>query len=337
MARNAESEEPENNEAGNLNIIDEGKEYHLEDIPGVGEKTAEKLVESGYTDLMSLAVTPIGDIMEATDLTESAARKIIGAARQMLHMNFMSAEELLERRKDVGKITTGSDNLNKLLGGGVETQSITETHGEFGSGKSQVGFQLAINVQLSEEKGGLDGDVVFIDTEGTFRPERIMQIAENMGVDSKKALRRIHVARAFSSDHQMLLVEKIPELIKESGKKVKLVIVDSLTGLFRSEYVGRGTLANRQQKLNRHLHSLQRVADRYNIAVYVTNQVMSRPDIFFGNPDKAVGGHVLGHAATFRVYLRKSKGSKRIARLIDSPSLPEGEAVFSVDTPGIRD
>ncbi|PIO00230.1 DNA repair and recombination protein RadA [archaeon CG10_big_fil_rev_8_21_14_0_10_43_11] len=313
------------------------RQYSLEDIPGVGEKTAERLVEAGYSDLMSLAVSPIGDVMEAAELTEGAARKIIGAARHMLHMNFMSAEELLEKRKEVGKITTSSDNLNKLLGGGVETQSISEFHGEFGSGKSQVGFQLAVNAQLPLEKGGLDGDVIFIDTEGTFRPERIMQLAKDVGLKPNTVLKRIHVARAFSSDHQMLLVEKIPELIKKEGKNIKLVVVDSLMGLFRSEYIGRGTLANRQQKLNRHLHALQRLADRYNLAVYVTNQVMSRPDIFFGNPDKAVGGHILAHAATFRVYVRKSKGTKRIARLIDSPSLPEAEAVFTVDTPGIRD
>lgn len=329
-------EEKEENIQIPVKFPNEDNEYSLEDIPGVGEKTAEKLIEAGYTDLMSLAVTPIGDVMEAAELTESAARKIISAARQLLHMNFMSAEELLERRKDVGLITTSSDNLNKLLGGGVETQSITEFHGEFGSGKSQVGFQLAVNVQLPQDKGGLNGEAVFVDTEGTFRPERIMQLAKEVGLDPHEALKKIHVARAFSSDHQILLIDKIPDLIKEKEKSIKLVIVDSLTGLFRSEYIGRGTLANRQQKLNRHLHSLQRLADRYNLAVYVTNQVMSRPDVFFGNPDKAVGGHVLAHAATFRVFLRKSKGNKRIARLIDSPSLPESEAVFTVDTPGIR-
>jgi DNA repair protein RadA len=316
----------------------ETDDFSIQDLPGVGEKTAEKLQDAGFSDLMSIAVTPIGDLMDAADLTESAARKIINAARKLLEMTFISAEELKEKRKSVGYITTGSENLNKLLGGqGVETHSITECYGKYASGKSQVGFQLCVNVQLPKNKGGLNADAVFIDTEGTFRPERIEQLAKSIGLDPKKALKRIYVARAFSSDHQMLLAEKVPELLEQDKKKVKLVVVDSLMGLFRSEFVGRGTLANRQQKLNRHLHTLQRLADRFKLAIYVTNQVMARPDIFFGDPTAAVGGHVLAHAATYRVYLRKSKGTKRIARLVDSPSLPEAEAVFTVDTPGIRD
>ena len=314
------------------------EDFSIQDLPGVGEKTSEKLVDAGFSDLMSIAVTPIGDLMDAADLTESAARKIINAARKLLEMNFISAEEMKEKRKDVGYITTGSENFDKLLGGqGVETHSITECYGKYASGKSQVGFQLCVNVQLPKSKGGLDAEAVFIDTEGTFRPERIEQLAKAVGIDPKKALKKIYVARAFSSDHQMLLAEKVPELLEQENKKVKLVVVDSLMGLFRSEFVGRGTLATRQQKLNRHLHALQRLADRFKLAIYITNQVMARPDIFFGDPTAAVGGHVLAHAATYRVYLRKSKGTKRIARLVDSPSLPEAEAVFTVDTPGIRD
>ncbi|MBR9679331.1 MAG: DNA repair and recombination protein RadA [Nanoarchaeota archaeon] len=315
-----------------------GDDITIEDLPGVGPKTAEKLVDAGFNDLMSIAVTPVGDLMAAADLTDSAGRKIINAARKLLEMNFMSAEEMKEKRKSVGFITTSSENFDNLLGGkGVETQALTECYGKFASGKSQVGFQLAVNAQLPIKKGGLDADVVFIDTEGTFRPERIEQIAEAAGIDPEKALKRIHIARAFSSDHQMLLAEKVPELIEQEGKNVKLVIVDSLMGLFRSEFIGRGTLATRQQKLNKHLHTLQRLADRFQLAIYITNQVMARPDIFFGDPTTAVGGHVLAHAATFRVYLRKSKGTKRIARLVDSPSLPESEAVFTVDTCGVRD
>jgi len=145
------------------------------------------------------------------------------------------------------------------------------------------------------------------------------------------------VARAYTSDHQMLLVEKISEMINQDKIPIRLIIVDSLTSLFRSEYTGRGTLATRQQKLNRHLHSLQKVADLFNVVIYVTNQVQSRPDIFFGNPTAAIGGHILGHASQFRLYLRKGKAGKRIARLIDSPYLPEGEAVFKITEKGIED
>ncbi len=310
----------------------------IRDIPGVGEKIAEKLEEAGYTDLMAIAVSPSSQLAEDTGIGDATAKKIIQAARASLKMGFMSGSDVLERRKDVRYITTGSHEVDMLLGGrGVESQSITEAFGEFGSGKTQLGLQLAVNVQLPKDMGGCDAYAVWIDTENTFRPERIMNLAKAVGLDPMKALERIKVARAFSSDHQILLAERVGDLIEKEGIDIGLVVVDSLTGLFRAEYVGRGTLANRQQKLNSHLHMLQRLADRFNLAIYVTNQVMSRPDIFFGDPTKAVGGHVLGHAATYRLYLRKSKGDKRIARLVDSPCLPDGEAVFRVTDEGIRD
>jgi len=316
-------------------VISEVKD--IEDLPGVGEKTAEKLKEAGFNDIMSLAVTPSSLISEAADIGSAVANKIISAARKALKMGFISGSTLLEKRSEVGKIRFQSEELNNLLGGGVETQALTECFGQFGSGKTQIALQLAVNVQLPIEQGGLDGYAVIIDTENTFRPERVMQLAEGIGLDPKKALEKIKVARAYSSDHQMLLVEKISELIDAEKIPVKLVIVDSLMGLFRSEYAGRGTLANRQQKLNRHLHDLQRLADRYNLVVYITNQVMSRPDVFFGDPTAAIGGNIVGHASTYRIYLRKSRGDKRVARLIDSPCLPEGESIFRVTPEGIRD
>lgn len=203
------------------------------------------------------------------------------------------------------------------------------------SGKSQLAHQLAVTVQLPPEKGGLGGKALFIDTEQTFRPERIRDMATSLGLDPVKALENIYAARAYNSDHQVVLAEKAEDMIKNNN--VKVMIIDSLTSAFRSDYTGRGTLANRQQKLNRHLHNLQRLGDVYNIAVYVTNQVMSRPDIMFGDPTAPIGGHIVGHQATFRLYLRKSKGEKRIAKLIDSPSLPDNETVFKVTTEGVRD
>lgn len=307
----------------------------IDDLPGVGPKGAEKLREAGYTELMNIAAASVGEIVSACDVGEQTANKIIAAARERLEMGFKTAEVVMKKRGEIGKITTGSKALDELLGGGVETQAITEAHGAFGSSKTQLGFQLAVNVQLPKEKGGLNGRCIFIDTEATFRPERITQIAEAMKLDPNKVLRNIFVARAYNSDHQIVLAEKTKDIIKE--KNIKLLVVDSLTSQFRADYTGRGELASRQQKLNRHLHALQRIADVYNIAVYVTNQVMARPDILFGDPTIAIGGHVMGHAATFRLYLRKSKQNKRIARLIDSPSLPEGEAIFKVTERGIED
>ncbi len=307
----------------------------IADIPGVGEKIAEKLKKAGYTDMMCLAAASPMEVAEAAEIGEPTADKIIKTARKVLNIDFETATVVYERRENIGKISTGSKNLDTLLGGGIETQAVTEFHGAFGSGKTQIGFQLTINVQLSPEKGGLEGACIFVDAENTFRPGRIKQMAEAQGLDSKKILENIFVARAYNSDHQMVLTEKIGEMIKE--RNVKLVIVDSVTSNFRADYIGRGTLADRQQKLNRHLHTLQRLADVYNVAVYITNQVMARPDILFGDPTVPIGGHILGHFSTHRVYVRKSKANRRIARVIDSPNLPEAETVFLITPEGIKD
>jgi DNA repair protein RadA len=311
-------------------------EIALEDITGIGVATAEKLRESGYTDLMELAVASPGDVAEAAEIGVAVAQKIIGEARRRADVGqFESGTTLLERRKRLGRITTNSKALDELLGGGVETQAITEFSGEFGTGKTQIAHQVAVDVQTLAAQGGLSGEVVYIDTESTFRPERIVDMAKGIGIDPEEALRRIHVARAFNSNHQMLLVQKAQELARE--KPIRLLVVDSLTAHFRSEYLGRAELAPRQQHLNRHLHELLRFGDTYNAAVVVTNQVSARPDILFGDPTRPIGGNIVAHAATYRVYLRKSKPPKRIARLIDSPNLPEGEAVFSLTGEGIRD
>ncbi len=192
-----------------------------------------------------------------------------------------------------------------------------------------------MDVQLPPAQGGLLGEAVYIDTESTFRPERIIDMSKAVGLDPQEALGHIHVARAFNSNHQMLLVQKAQELARQ--RPIRLLVVDSLTAHFRSEYAGRGELAPRQQLLNKHLHELLRFADTYNAAVVVTNQVMARPDILFGDPTRPIGGNIVAHASTYRLYLRKSKPPKRIARLIDSPNLPEGEAVYSLTSEGIRE
>ncbi|MBC7081023.1 MAG: DNA repair and recombination protein RadA [Thermoplasmatales archaeon] len=308
----------------------------LEDLPGVGPATAKKLEEAGYTDLMAIAVASPAELAEIAEIGEGTALKIIQAAREKADVGgFETGDTLLERLKERKHLTTGSKSFDELLGGGFETQAITELFGEFGSGKTQIAHQLCVNVQLKEEEGGLEGEAIFIDTENTFRPERIIQMANGYGMDGKEALKKIHVATAFNSNHQMMLVEKANEIAKEHN--VRLLVVDSLTGHFRAEYIGRSSLAERQQKLNKHMHSLLKFARINNAVICVTNQVAARPDVFFGDPTQPIGGHIVGHTAMFRLYLRKSKGGKRIARLIDSPHLPEGEVVFSVSEEGIRD
>ena len=308
----------------------------LEDIPGVGPAIAEKLHEAGYSDIMAIAVASPADLADKCEIGEKKAMDIIEGAKLCADIGgFETGVDILERRKQVTKLTTGSKALDELIGGGVESQSIMEFFGEFGSSKTQLCFQLAVNATLPEDRGGLDSDVIIIDTENTFRPERIVQMANYLGLDPETTLSRIHVARAFNSQHQILLVDKAMELARD--KKVRLLIVDSLTSHFRAEYVGRGTLAERQQVLNRHMHDLLNFATLNNAVIVVTNQVAAKPDAFFGDPTRPIGGHIVGHASTFRIYLRKGKSGKRVARLVDSPNLPEGEAVFSVTEDGIKD
>ena len=313
----------------------------IEELPGVGPAIAEKLRESGYNSLEAIAVASPAELVAAAEIGEATSAKIINAAREAAEIGgFETGDTILGRRLEIGKLTTGSTSFDDLLGGGLETQALTEFYGEFGSGKTQIAHQLAVNVQSPPENGGLNGSVIIIDTENTFRPERIKDMAEGASLDPDEILKNIHVARAYNSNHQILLVDKAERLAEElidTEKPVRLLIVDSATAHFRSEYVGRGTLADRQQKINKHLHDTLRFGDLNNAVVMITNQVQVRPDAFFGDPTRPIGGHVVGHTATFRLYLRKSKGEKRIARLVDSPNLPEAEAVFTVSKVGIRD
>src|SRR3989338_2379449 len=309
----------------------------ITDIPGIGPGIAAKLEAAGVYDLMGLAVMSPSALSELAGVGEGVARKAIQAARGMMKLDFMDGMEFAERRKDVLYISTGSKNLNELLGGkGIETRAMTEAYGSFGSGKTQLGLTLAVNVQLPVEQGGGGGKAVFIDTEGTFRPDRIKQIAEAIGANPDKVLKNILVARAFNSDHQIPLLDRVTEMIR-GGEPIKLVIIDSLTAHFRAEFSGRGQLADRQQKLNRYLHDLMKLAEQRNLAIYVTNQVMANPAMMFGDPTTAVGGNIVGHNSTYRIYLRRGKQGSRVAKLIDSPNLPDNEAQFYVTEAGVKD
>jgi DNA repair protein RadA len=312
-------------------------EPKLTDLPGVGPAVGAKLESAGIYDLMSIAVMTPSDLGEVAGVSPAVARKIIQASRKMLDLGFVDGTEYAKKRESINHISTGSKNLDALLGGrGIESRSITEAFGAYGSGKTQLGLTLAVNVQMPSEQGGANGKCVFIDTEGTFRPSRIKQIAETRGLNAEKVLKNIFVARAFNSDHQILLLDKISEMIKE-GEPIKLMIIDSLTAHFRAEFAGRGQLADRQQKLNRYIHNLMKIAETYNLAVYVTNQVMANPAQMFGDPTTAIGGHIVGHASTYRMYLRRGKKDSRVAKLIDSPNLPDNECIFFVAEAGIVD
>ncbi|MBR9701091.1 DNA repair and recombination protein RadA [Candidatus Woesearchaeota archaeon] len=304
----------------------------ITDLPGIGAATAEKLGSVGYDNLMSIAVASPGEICNASGVSESVSRKIIQAARDNLDMGFTSGEAVLAKRDTVLKISTGVVDFDRIMGGGFETGSITECFGQYGSGKTQIGHQLAVNIFADDPTAV----TVYIDTENTFRPERIIQFAEGKGVDGHEVLKNIRVAKAYNSDHQTLLAEKVSDLFKQ-GLNIKLVVVDSLTAHFRAEFTGRGMLAERQQKLNKHMHVLARLADTHNCAVFVTNQVMAKPDQFFGDPTEAIGGHIVGHNSTFRIYLRRGKKGTRVAKLVDAPNLPDDEAVFVIGETSLTD
>lgn len=315
---------------------EEESSYTLNDIPGVGEATLKKLQEVGITSVRLLAMYSIQNLMEEAGVGEKTAQKLIKTAQDFEQMGFKSADLVWEKRKTLPRISTGSQNLDDLFGGGIETGAVTELFGEYRTGKTQLAHQLCVNVQLDQKEGGLNGGALYIDTEGTFRPERIIQMAEAKDMDYNKVLQNIVVGRAYNSDHQILLIKQASKIIKE--KNIKLIIVDSLIGHFRSEYVGRGTLANRQQILNTHIHDLLRISEIYDdMAVIVTNQVSAKPDVFYGNPLTATGGNIVAHGVTIRIFLRKGKGEQRVAKIVDAPNLPEEEAVFSITEEGIRD
>ncbi|MCS7146191.1 MAG: DNA repair and recombination protein RadA [Nitrososphaerota archaeon] len=314
----------------------ERKFSELSELPGVGPATVERLKEIGYSTIEALATATVAEL-EAAGIGDKRAMELIELARKSIEVSWVTAKELAVLKSSVKHLTTGSRALDSLLGGGIETQAITEFFGEFGSGKSQLCHQLAVNVQLPLERGGLDGSALYIDTENTFRIERIEQMARHLGLDFDQVAEKIIYAEAYNSDHQILLLEKADRIVKEHN--VKLIVIDSLTAHFRSEYIGREMLAERQQKLNKHMHRLLRLARAFNLAAVVTNQVMARPDEFFSfNAVSPVGGHIVGHTSHMRIFLRKTAGKNvRIARLVSSPHLPEGEVLIKITENGIED
>ena len=316
------------------------EDLRLDSLEGVGPVSTKKLADAGIHNIMDLIVRGPVEISEITGMGKDTSEKIVNKAREhlveggLISKDFVSASEIYKRRQDIGKITTGTNCLDTLFDGGIETQALTEVYGEFGSGKTQLCLTMCVQVQKPKEEGGLEGGAIYIDTENTFRPERIVSIANVNGMDPQKVLDNIIVARAYNSAHQTLILEEVGPLIEENN--IKLIIVDSAVGLFRAEYLGRGTLSTRQQKLNHFVHLLSRIAETYNCAALATNQVMSSPDVFFGDPTRPIGGNVVAHTSTYRIYFKKS-GKKRIARMVDSPHHPEEEVIFALGEAGVMD
>jgi DNA repair protein RadA len=315
-------------------------DLEIQDIEGVGPTTARKLKEAGIVSVMDLAVASADELaVDINSSKETAATFIMAAQRllresNILEKEFVTAESALEKRKALMRCSTGSRALDELLLGGIETQAVTEFYGEFGSGKSQICHTLSAIAPQPREADGLNGGVIYIDTEGTFRPERLNQIARARDLEPSHVLKNVAVCKVYNSSHLELIIKDLGKYISDFN--AKLVIIDSIISLHRAEFAGRGTLADRQQRLNNLLHKVIRLAEIFNIAVVITNQVQSSPDTFFGDPTKAAGGNVLGHASTYRIYLRKS-GENRTAKMIDSPYHPYSDTKFTLNEKGTDD
>lgn len=315
-------------------------DLEIQDIEGVGPTTARKLKEAGIVSVMDLAVTSADELAIDLNSSKDTAAAFIMAAQRLLRESnilekeFVTAESALEKRKSLMRCSTGSRALDELLLGGIETQAVTEFYGEFGSGKSQICHTLAAIAPQPKQAGGLNGGVIYIDTEGTFRPERLNQIARARELEPSHVLKNVAVCKVYNSSHLELIIKDLGKYVNDFN--AKLVIIDSIISLHRAEFAGRGTLADRQQRLNGLLHKVIRLAEIFNIAVVITNQVQSSPDTFFGDPTKAAGGNVIGHASTYRIYLRKS-GENRTAKMIDSPYHPYSDAKFTLNEKGTDD
>lgn len=304
---------------------------NLEILPGVGPGTAEKMREGGILTIMGIATSTPGQLKDAAGITEAAARKLINASREYCKLGFELGSDIKNKQENTKYIPTYCENVDNLLGGGLRLGTTMELFAEFSSGKTQIGHVLAVSVI----KNFPESEVIYIDTENTFSGKRIEQICEGLEIDPKQTLNQIKVGKAVSSDHQILLTESIEkEIVK--GSNIKLVIIDSLMNHFRAEYLGRGTLANRQQTINGYLHKIASLVSNYGLAVYMTNQIQSDPGAMFGDPNKAIGGNIIAHFATTRAYIRKAAKGTRKMILVDSPDLPEGEALYKITNNGIE-
>ncbi len=313
--------------------------FDIDTLKDIGPATKTCLREAGFRSIKDLVIRGPTDIAEATGITIEKCTLLCNRAREILEDNgvfdkpFITANQIYEKRKSEYRIATGSINLDELLGGGIETRAITELYGEYGTGKTQICHTLCVTVQQNESEDNLSR-ALYVDTENTFRPERIASIATARKFDPNRALENIIVAKAYNSAHQEVIIQESPNII--SLHNIKIMIVDSIVSHYRAEFLGRSFLSERQQRINRLLHILLRIGETCKIAVVITNQIQSSPDAIFGDPHKATGGNVMAHTSTYRLYLKKA-GKNRIARMVDSPYHSEREILFTLNEQGIGD
>ncbi|CAI5701076.1 hypothetical protein KXD40_008592 [Peronospora effusa] len=304
---------------------------------GINTTDVNKLKEAGMHTVDAVAMATKKQLVGIKGISEVKAEKMLKAARELVNMGFTTATDVMESRKDLITLSTGSNAVDELLKGGIETGSITELFGEFRTGKTQLCHQLCVTCQLPVDRGGGEGKALYIDTEGTFRPQRLQAIAERYGLDGDSVLDNVAFARAYNSEHQMQLLIQASAMMAES--RFALVIVDSATALFRTDYSGRGELAARQQELAKFLRALTKMADEFGVAVVITNQMTANPDsgMFAKDPLQPIGGNIMAHASCTRLRLKKGRGENRVMKVVDSPILPESDAIYSITEQGIQD
>lgn len=303
---------------------------------GVSKQDIQKLMINGYTTVDAIAYTTKKDLCKINGLSENKIEKILAECMKICPGGFETASSIHQRRATLVQLSTGSQQLDKLLQGGIETGSLTEVFGEFRTGKTQLFHQLAVTCQLPIDMGGGEGRCLWIDTENTFRPERIVQIAQRYGLNPKAAMDNIAVATAQNTDIQLKYLEEAAAVM--SSQRYSLLIVDSATALYRTDFIGRGELAARQQHLALFLRRLQRLCDVFGVAVVISNQVVATVDgMAVGDNKKPIGGNIMAHASTTRLYFKKGRAETRICKIYDSPCLPEGDARFAISTKGIVD
>ncbi|ABW98144.1 rad51 (nucleomorph) [Hemiselmis andersenii] len=303
---------------------------------GISPSDIKNLRNSGYHTIRSVAYTSKKKLIEIRGISEAKAEKLLNEAYKIVPMGFCTGRDAYINRQEMISLTTGSQELDKILRGGIETGSITELIGEYRTGKTQLCHNIAVSAQLSYDQGGGEGRAIFLDTEGTFRPERIVDIAGRFKLNSLDVLENIALTRAYNVDQQLEILNSVGSMMVKY--KFAVLIVDSIIALYRAEFIGRGELSARQQHLGRFIKQLQRLCDEFNIAVLITNQVVAQVDgcnSFVQDPKKACGGNIIAHASQTRLFLKKQKGVNRGCTIHDSPNLPPATCTFSITSSGI--
>ena len=321
------------------------KRYSLEDFTSLTQKNQQALFNAGITEIKQLAIYPLLDLKTLLDTTIPRANAILKEAMDALPpFSVKTGAQLLEEQENREHLTTNCSAIDQCLGGfGLEAGSITEVFAQFGTGKSQLAFSAICS-------GLLNGSVIVIDTESTVSIVRIKEILSYYTTTQKveEALQNLHIVQPQSSSEQQIVLKSFLEdnaagylkYFKANAPPLKLIIIDSLTALFRAQFIGRGTLSERQQRLNQHLRELHLFAQKAGVPALVTNQVLSSPDPFH-HGEFAVGGNVI--ASTYRLSMQKRGGGAtnaknlRVIKMVDSSRLKTCEKFFKLGNRGVID